>query len=199
MSRLACALLALVAAAGVAAWPFEAKKGLPLNASKLPAYLTGNNTAAFKQGVAQAKEKLNATGLFNTSINLVSNMWGGDLPQRVRFVCNRGGGRRPGGRRLTTHGGERDWGTLRGWLSGCRRAVPSRQSVRVAASTSAANPASPLGCFPRAPSPCGFCWPRTAAGAALLVRSERGVWGRAWTGGGGGVEHRRAAEARAAV
>ena len=30
MSRLACALLALVAATGVAAWPFEVKTGLPL-------------------------------------------------------------------------------------------------------------------------------------------------------------------------
>lgn len=78
MARAAFVVLAL-AAAGAAAWPFEstAKGGLALNATKLPAYLTGNNTALFKDGLAQAKEKLNATGLFNTSVNLVRMEAGG--------------------------------------------------------------------------------------------------------------------------
>lgn len=63
-------LLALAAASrAAAAWPFSGvpKTGLPGNATKLPAYLAGNGTARFKEGLAQAKEALNATGLFNAS------------------------------------------------------------------------------------------------------------------------------------
>lgn len=85
----AAALVALALAAGAAAWPFEstAKGGLALNATKLPAYLTGNNTALFKEGLAQAKEKLNATGLFNTSVNLVRTFFcvGQSCIQACRF------------------------------------------------------------------------------------------------------------------
>ena len=84
MARAAVAVALLAVAACVAGWPFDsvAKSGLPLNATKLPAYLTGNNTALFKEGLASAKGKLNSS-LFNTSGNVVRFGGPGERGRRV--------------------------------------------------------------------------------------------------------------------